>query len=136
MNHKSIIFLTLIILLLSTCGAKYDGDNSTVKDWKTNLALWHTYRNKLIYKTTESTSAEGEKRLLVSNKKILISIFERLALDGVPSMDKERNNILKMIEETAVGNKVDMSGKLATDISNFWDKVLKYAEKHGANPEK
>jgi len=136
MNHKSIIFLTLIILLLSTCGAKYDGDNSTAEDWKTNVALWHTYRNKLIYKATESTSAEGGTRLVVSNRKILISIFERLELDGVPSMNKERENILKMIERTTVGDKVDMSGKLAADISNFWDKVLNYAEKHGVNPER
>ncbi len=138
MRNKSIIFLALIILFLSACGTKYEIDNSTPEDWRTNVALWHAYRNKLIFTATETTSPIGKKemRLVASNRNTLISIFERLELDGVSSMNERRNDILKMIQQSPGGERVNMSGKLAADISNFWDKVLNYAEKHGVSPER
>lgn len=138
MRNKSIIFLTLIILFLSACGTKYEVDNSTAEDWRTNVALWHSYRNKLIFTAIETTSPEGEKemKLVASNRNVLVSIFQRLELDGVPSMNESRKNILRIIQQSPGGEKVNMSGNLSSSISNFWDKVLKYAEKHGVSPER
>ncbi len=135
MRHKFIIFLTLIILLELACGAKSEADNSTQKDWKTNVALWHEYRNKLIFTATETTSRTGEKEmsLIANNRDALISIFKRLELDGVPYMNEKRGTILRMIDKAPGGNRVAMSEKLATDISAFWDEVLKYAEKYGVS---
>jgi hypothetical protein len=138
MGNKFVVFLMLIILILTTCGTESEADNSTKEDWETNIALRHEYRNKLIFTATETTSPTGKKgmSLVAHNRDSLISIFERLQLEGVPSMDERRDDILKMIKESSGGERVNMSGKLATDISNFWDKVLKYAEKHGVSPEK
>lgn len=138
MRSKSILFLSLIVLIFSACRAEFEVDNSTAEDWKTNIALWKEYRSKLVFTATETTSPTGKKEysLIAHNRKALISIFESLKLDGVPSMDEKRENILKMINNAPGGNRVNMSGKLSTDISNFWDKVLKYAEKHGVNPDK
>ncbi len=138
MRDKSIIFLTLIILLILTCGAKSEVGNSTQEDWKTNVLLWHEYRNKLIFTATETTSPTGKKEmsLVAHNRDALVSIFKRLELDEVPSMNEEREDILKMIKQAPGGERVNMSEKLATDISFFWDEILKYAEKHGISPEK
>ncbi|MBN1695611.1 hypothetical protein JW879_09505 [candidate division WOR-3 bacterium] len=135
MRHRFIIFLTLIILLALACGAKSEADNSTREDWKTNVALWHEYRSKLIFAATETTSRTGEKEmsLIANNRDVLISIFKRLKLDGVPSMNEKRGTILRMIDKAPGGNRVAMSEKLATDISSFWDEVLKYAEKYGVS---
>ena len=133
MLNKFIFFLVLIFLLSSACGAKSEADNSTREDWKINVALWQEYRNKLIFTAAETTSRTGKKEmsLVANNRDALISIFKRLKLDGVPSLDEKRKNILMMIEKAPGGNRVAMSEKRANDISAFWDEVLKYAEKYG-----
>jgi hypothetical protein len=41
-----------------------------------------------------------------------------------------------MIEKAPGGNRVALSEKLATDISDFWDEVLKYSEKYGVSSGK
>jgi hypothetical protein len=137
-RYKFIIFLTLIILLVSACGAKSEADNSTREDWKTNVALWQEYRNKLIFTATETTSRTGKKELslIANNRDALISIFKRLKLDGAPSMNEKRMNILIMIDKAPGGSRVVMSEKLSTEISAFWDEVLKYAEKYGVSSGK
>lgn len=138
MRHKFIMFLTLIILLALACGAKSEADNSTREDWKTNVVLWQEYRNKLIFTATETTSRTGKKEmsLIANNRDALISIFKRLELDGVPSMNEKRKNILMMIDKAPGGNRVAMSEKLSTEISAFWDEILKYAEKYGVSSGK
>ena len=138
MKNKSVLFLALIILALAACGTEAEVDNSTKEDWETNLALRHEYRNDVIFTATETTSPTGKKEmtLVAHDRHAIISIFERLELEGVPSMHKRRVNILEMIEQSSGGERLDMSGKLATDISNFWEDVLKYAKKHGVTPEK
>ncbi len=138
MINKSIIFIVLILLLSSACGTEAEVDNSTKEDWETNLALRHEYRNDVIFTATETTSPTGKKEmtLVAHDRHAIISIFERLELAGVPSMHKRRMNILKMIEQSPGGERLDMSRKLATDISNFWEDVLRYAKKHGVTPEK
>jgi len=138
MINKSIIFMVLIFLLSSACGTEAEIDDSTKEDWETNLALRHEYRNDVIFTATETTSPTGKKEmtLVAHDRDAIISIFERLELEGVPSMHKRRVNILEMIEQSSGGERLDMSGKLATDISNFWEDVLKYAKKHGVTPEK
>ena len=137
MINKSIIFMVLILLLSSACGTESEIDDSTKEDWETNLALRHEYRNDVIFTATETTSPAGKKEmsLVAHDRDAIISIFERLELSGVPSMHKRRMNILKIIEQSPGGERLDMSGKLATDISNFWEDVLKYAKKHGVTPE-
>jgi hypothetical protein len=137
-RYKFIIFLTLIILLASACGAKSEADNSTREDWKINVTLWQEYRNKLIFTATETTSRTGEKEmsLIANNRDALISIFKRLKLDGVPSMNEKRKNILTIIDKAPGGSRVVMSEKLSTEISAFWDEVLKYAEKYGVSSGK
>ncbi len=138
MRNKSIFLLLPVILLTISCGAKSEVDNSTQEDWKTNVALWHEYRNKLIFTATETTSRTGKKEisLIANNRDALISIFERLKLDGVPSMNEKRKNILGIIEKAPGGNRVAMSENLSNDVSAFWDEVLRYAEKYGVSPEK
>jgi hypothetical protein len=137
-RYKFIIFLTLIVLLALACGAKSEADNSSREDWKTNVALWYEYRSKLIFTATETTSRTGEKEmnLIANNRDALISIFKRLELDGVPSMNEKRGTILRMIDRAPGGDRVAMSEKLATDISAFWDEVLKYADKYGISSGK
>ncbi len=138
MINKSIIFIVLILLLSSACGTEAEVDNSTKEDWETNLALRHEYRNDVIFTAAETTSPTGKKEmsLVAHDRDEIIPIFERLELEGVPSMDERRDNILKMIKQSPGGKRLDMSGKLATDISNFWEDVLNYAKKHGVTPEK
>jgi len=136
--NKSILFLTLIFLIFSACGTEAGVDSSTKEDWEINLALRHEYRNDVIFTAAETTSPTGKKEmtLVAHDRHAIISIFERFELEGVPSMDKRRDDILKMIKESPGGERLYMSGKLATDISNFWEDVLKYAKKRGVTPEK
>jgi len=138
MRNKSMVFLMLILLVLTACGTESEADNSTKEDWETNLALRHEYRNDVIFTATETTSPTEKKEmsLVAHDRDKIISIFERLELEGVPSMNERRDDILKMIKQSPGGERLDMSGKLATDISNFWEDVLKYAKKHGVTPEK
>jgi hypothetical protein len=118
--------------------AKSEADNSTQEDWKANVALRHEYRNKLIFTATETTSPAGGKEmsLIANNRVAFVSILKRLKPDGVPSMSEKRRNILKMIVKAPGGYRVALPEKLATDISDFWDEVLKYAEKYGVSSGK
>lgn len=138
MRKKTRVLLALVIFFFIACGSDSTIDNSTKENWETNIKLRHEYRNKLIFTAAETTSPTGKKKmsLVAHDRDALISIFERLELEGVPSMDERRDDILKIIKESSGGEKVNMSGKLATDISNFWEDVLKYAKKHGVTPEK
>jgi hypothetical protein len=137
MRNKYTLFLLFVILFAISCGTESGIDDSTKEDWETNLKLWNEYSNKLIFTATETTSPTGKKEvsLVANNREALVFIFERLELAGVPSMHERRMHILELIEQAPGSNRVDMSGKLATYISNFWEDILRYARKHGVTPK-